>query len=180
MGGERTAGASASSADRISLGIALIISAVFLLSLADASVKYLSHRMPIWQLFLGVSFISVPTLGAWLVTGIKAKNVAVLSLRWVAVRSLLLLMMWVAYYSALPLIPLSVAAVAICTTPLFIALFAAGFGSERLTSLMKDRCFRKSCCWAIRFSSWKRGNARRGEFHCQRRWWKTLFQLSRS
>jgi len=135
MGGERTAGASASSADRISLGIALIISAVFLLSLADASVKYFSHRMPIWQLFLGVSFISVPTLGAWLVTGIKAKNVAVLSLRWVAVRSLLLLMMWVAYYSALPLIPLSVAAVAIYTTPLFIALFAACFGSERLTSL---------------------------------------------
>lgn len=135
MGGERTAGASASSADRIPLGIALIISAVFLLSLADASVKYFSHRMPIWQLFLGVSFISVPTLGAWLVTGIKAKNVAVLSLRWVALRSLLLLMMWVAYYAALPLIPLSVAAVAIYTTPLFIALFAACFGSERLTSL---------------------------------------------
>ncbi len=31
--------------------------------------------------------------------------------------------MWVTYYTALPLIPLSVAAVAIYTTPLFIALF---------------------------------------------------------
>lgn len=132
---ERTADASPSRHDRIAAGITLILSAVFLLSLADASVKYFSHRMPIWQLFLGVSFISVPILGAWLVNGIKGGTVAVRSLRWVSARSLLLLMMWVAYYAALPLIPLSVAAVAIYTTPLFIALFAVCFGNERLTSL---------------------------------------------
>lgn len=132
---ERTTDASTLKGDRIAAGIGLILSAVFLLSLADASVKYFSHRMPIWQLFLGASFISVPILGTWLVNGIKGETIAIGSVRWITARSLLLLLMWVAYYAALPLIPLSVAAVAIYTTPLFIALFAACFGTERLTFL---------------------------------------------
>ncbi|WP_371856279.1 EamA family transporter [Pseudomonas sp. Irchel s3b5] len=41
--------------------------------------------------------------------------------------------MWVTYYSALPLIPLSVAALAIYTTPLFIALFSTLYGVEPLS-----------------------------------------------
>lgn len=135
MEAERLSGSAASKRDRVAHGIALIISAVFLLSLADASVKFFSHRLPIWQLFLLVSCISVPVLGVWMFVGMKSRSVSVLSARWIAVRSLLLLMMWIAYYAALPLIPLSVAAVAIYTTPLFIAVFAAWFAHERLTTL---------------------------------------------
>lgn len=132
---EQRTDASTLRSDRIAAGIGLILCAVFLLSLADASVKYFSHWMPIWQLFFGVSFLSVPILGVWMVNGIRGGTLVVGSLRWITARSLLLLMMWVAYYAALPLIPLSVAAVAIYTTPLFIALFAACFGNERLTFL---------------------------------------------
>ena len=51
------------------------------------------------------------------------------------IRSLLLLLMWVSYYSALPLIPLSVAAVAIYTTPIFIALISTRYAGESLSPL---------------------------------------------
>ncbi|WP_049870561.1 DMT family transporter [Pseudomonas cremoricolorata] len=119
--------------DQAMQGVALITLAVFLLAMADASVKYFSLRMPLWQLFLGVSFISVPTLGAWLFRQVRARRIRIRSLRWAALRSVLLLVMWITYYAALPLIPLSVAAVAIYTAPLFIALFAAWWGNERLS-----------------------------------------------
>jgi drug/metabolite transporter (DMT)-like permease len=130
-----TASTRASTGDHVAWGVGLIVGAVFLLSLADASVKYFSHRLPIWQLFLLVSCISVPVLGAWLLVAIKRQRLAIRSVGWIAVRSLLLLLTWIAYYAALPLIPFSVAAVAIYTTPLFIAVFAACFSRERLGAL---------------------------------------------
>lgn len=120
--------------DSVYQGIALIVSAVFLLSLADASVKYFSTRVALWQLFLLVSCISVPLLGTWLATRISSGQLHVASVPWVTARSILLLLMWVAYYSALPLIPLSVAAVAIYTTPLFIAILSTCYGAERLSA----------------------------------------------
>ena len=121
------------SSDSVSKGIVLISAAVFLLSLADAAVKYFSARLPLWQLFLLVSCLSVPALGVWLGRRIRSGRQGVASVYWVTVRSILLLLMWVTYYAALPLIPLSVAAVAIYTTPLFIALFSTLYGGEPLS-----------------------------------------------
>lgn len=119
----------------IAQGIVLITVAVFLLSVADASVKYFSGHLPLWQLFLLVSCISVPILGAWFVLRLRSRQLQVHSVTWIIIRSLLLLLMWVAYYAALPLIPLSVAAVAIYTTPLFIALISALYGGEQLSRI---------------------------------------------
>lgn len=121
------------SSDSVSKGIVLISAAVFLLSLADAAVKYFSARLPLWQLFLLVSCLSVPALGVWLGRRIRSGRQGIASVYWVTVRSILLLLMWVTYYAALPLIPLSVAAVAIYTTPLFIALFSTLYGGEPLS-----------------------------------------------
>lgn len=118
--------------DNISQGIMLIVGAVFLLALTDALVKYLSDSMSLWQLYVIASLLSLPVLGGLLI-GTSGPRPCVKSLRWVAIRSLLLLFMWIAYYAALPLIPLSVAAVAIYTTPLFIALLAAFSAGERLS-----------------------------------------------
>lgn len=118
--------------DNISQGIMLIVGAVFLLALTDALVKYLSDSMSLWQLYVIASLLSLPVLGGLLI-GTSGPRPHVKSLRWVAIRSLLLLFMWIAYYAALPLIPLSVAAVAIYTTPLFIALLAAFSAGERLS-----------------------------------------------
>lgn len=119
--------------DNAPKGIALIVGAVFLLALADAAVKYFSAKLPLWQLFLIVSCLSVPALGTWLGRRIRTGRLRITSVAWIMARSLLLLLMWVTYYSALPLIPLSVAAVAIYTTPIFIALFSTCYGGEPLS-----------------------------------------------
>lgn len=121
--------------DSLGKGIGLIVTAVFILSLADAAVKYFSSRLPLWQLFLVVSCLSVPALGSWAVRRIHRGRLRTAALRWLALRSLLLLLMWVSYYAALPFIPLSVAAVAIYTTPLFIALFSTRYGGESLSGM---------------------------------------------
>lgn len=106
--------------------------AVFLLALTDALVKYLSDSMSLWQLYVIASLLSLPVLGGLLI-GPSGPRPRIKSLRWVAIRSLLLLFMWIAYYAALPLIPLSVAAAAIYTTLLFIAVLAIFSAGERLS-----------------------------------------------
>ena len=124
-----------SSDDSVFNGVSLIIAAVFVLSLADAAVKYFSSALPLWQLFLIVSCLSVPALAAWIGSRSKTARIGIASVRWIMIRSLLLLLMWVSYYSALPLIPLSVAAVAIYTTPIFIALISTRYAGESLSPL---------------------------------------------
>ncbi|QNQ99797.1 MULTISPECIES: DMT family transporter [Pseudomonas] len=121
--------------DRVRQGISLIVAAVFVLSLVDAAVKYFSARLPLWQLFLAVACLSVPAIGFWAIGRFKAGRLGIGSIRWVMARSILLLLMWISYYAALPFIPLSVAAVAIYTTPIFIALLAACYGGESLSRL---------------------------------------------
>lgn len=121
--------------DSIFKGVSLIIAAVFVLSLADAAVKYFSSALPLWQLFLIVSCLSVPALGIWLSKRVKTVHISIASVRWIIIRSALLLLMWVSYYSALPMIPLSVAAVAIYTTPIFIAIISTRYGGEPLSLL---------------------------------------------
>ena len=51
---------------------------------------------------------------------------------WVALRSLILVGMWVAYYLALPHVQLSIAAASFYTLPLFITLFAALLIGDRV------------------------------------------------
>ena len=53
-------------------------------------------------------------------------------LGWVALRSLILVGMWVAYYLALPHVQLSIAAASFYTLPLFITLFAALLIGDRV------------------------------------------------
>ncbi|WP_069384907.1 DMT family transporter [Halomonas caseinilytica] len=119
--------------DNTSRGVTLIVGAVFLLALADALVKYLSASITLWQLYVLASSVSLPTLAWLIITQRKTRPLPLISWRWVGIRSLLLLLMWMIYYMALPLIPLSVAAVAIYTTPLFIAILASMGSHEPLS-----------------------------------------------
>ena len=120
--------------DNVPLGVATIVSTVLALSLGDALIKALGGggAMGLWQLFAVRSALAVPTLlvGAWLL--FPASTLAPRSARWIALRSVLLTAMWIAYYLALPLMPLAVAAAAYYTLPLWIVAFAALFGGERV------------------------------------------------
>lgn len=114
---------------RIGTAIALILISVFLLSGADASVKAVSADFPLWQIYVARSVFAVPIL-----IGLSARSGIAQAARiiqpWIALRSVLLTSMWIAYYTALPHMDLSIAATALYTTPLFIAALSAVWGSE--------------------------------------------------
>lgn len=118
--------------DNVRLGVATIVGTVLALSLGDALIKALGGGgiMGIWQLFVVRSSLAFPVLliGALLIFG--ADRLTPRSVPWIAVRSMLLALMWIAYYLSLPLLPLAVAAAAYYTLPLFIVAFAAVFAGE--------------------------------------------------
>ncbi len=110
--------------DNLPLAVSAIIVAVLGLSLGDAFIKFTSGDFVVWQVFVPRSCLVLPVLLSYL----ALRNPDGLSLppalRWTALRSLLLVGMWVSYYLALPHLDLSVAA-AYCTGPILITLFAA-------------------------------------------------------
>jgi drug/metabolite transporter (DMT)-like permease len=108
------------------LGVTLIVASVFVLSFGDAMVKFASADLSLWQIYVARGVFAVPILiGLLTLSGGRPIDVMPKSLGWVLVRSMLLVLMWITYYAALPVMNLSVAAVALYTTPLFIALFSA-------------------------------------------------------
>jgi drug/metabolite transporter (DMT)-like permease len=118
--------------DNIRLAVFAIIFTVFALSLGDALIKQISTGFPLWQIFVIRSVIAIPVLA--LIVKVRYQTVSLLPLNfgWSALRSLMLTFMWVAYYTALPHVNLSIAAAAYYTLPLFITLFAALFIGERV------------------------------------------------
>jgi drug/metabolite transporter (DMT)-like permease len=116
--------------DRPRRAIAAILLAVFALSLGDALIKLISTGFPLWQIFVVRSAIALPVLVLALKRRYPFASLWPGKVVWTGVRSLLLTLMWVAYYAALPHVALSVAAAVYYTLPLFITLFAALFLGE--------------------------------------------------
>lgn len=125
--------APAAPADRIGLAVAVILATVLALSLGDALVKALAGGFALGQIFLLRSLLALPLL-LWLM---RARRVPLwpVALGWVALRSALLVSMWIAYYLALPHLDLSVAAAAYYTLPLFITLFSGLLPGGRVAPL---------------------------------------------
>ena len=116
--------------DRVGQGILLIVVSVFLMSLGDALVRSLSAALTLWQIFLLRSLLALPLLMLPLLAVLIARRRQPVvfgrtGLGWIALRSLLLVAMWIAFYVALPLLPLSLAASALYTAPLLVALLSA-------------------------------------------------------
>ena len=115
--------------------ILAIIIAVFSLSLGDAIIKNSAHAMPVWQMLILRSAVTIPVLW-WLAWRNGAGRFRVS--RWVILRSTLLALMWLSYYVSLSLMPLSIAAATYYTGPLIIVALAAlvaGRWPNLLTSL---------------------------------------------
>ncbi len=123
---------SAGAADNLKIAISAILAGVFALSLGDALIRSYSADFVVWQIFLMRSLIAAPLL-VYLVRlegcGIPIRP---FNFRWTLLRSLILVVMWLFYFAALPHIELAVAAAAYYTSPLFIVLFAALFLGERV------------------------------------------------
>lgn len=113
--------------DRIGLAVTAILATALALSLGDALVRRVSTSFTIWQVFVIRSAIVLPVLALALAVGGRSAgaSLSIARVGWIAARSALLAGMWVAYYAALPHLPLSVAAAAYYTAPLFITLLSA-------------------------------------------------------
>ena len=109
--------------DRTALGISIILASVLTMAFADAVVKLVSANLTVWQVFFARSLFAIPVIIALshaTGTGLKPR-----APKWAFVRSVLLVLTWLAFYAALPVLSLSVAAVAVYTSPIMIALLSA-------------------------------------------------------
>ena len=118
--------------DNIKLAVFAIVFTELALSLGDATIKHISANFPLWQIFVIRSMIAVPILIVVIKTCLRSVSLIPQHVVWTTIRSLMLTLMWVAYYSALPNVALSVAAATFYTSPLFITLLAAVFVSDRV------------------------------------------------
>lgn len=122
-------------ADNLPLAVAVIIFTVLALSTGDALIKFTSGEFVIWQIFVLRSMLVLPVLLLYLKLHIPdALNIPP-ALGWTALRSLMLVAMWITYYLALPNLELSIAAAAYYTLPIFITLFSALFIGDKIRLL---------------------------------------------
>lgn len=113
--------------------IIIVVGSVFLLSVSDAIIKAASAQISLWQLNVIRSLLAVVMLAALVLLRNGKDSLWPQSPGWATFRGLLLALMWIAFYAALPFITLTMAALAIYTTPLFITLFSSIYLKERIT-----------------------------------------------
>ena len=118
--------------DDVRLAVAAVLASNLALSLNDATIKLISEHFVLWQIFVIRSSIAIPLLIAVIRLRSRLTPMVPLHFGWVTLRSLMLTLMWVAYVSALPHLPLGVAAITLYTLPIFITLFAALFIGDRI------------------------------------------------
>jgi drug/metabolite transporter (DMT)-like permease len=118
--------------DNIPLAVGVIMVTVLALSLGDALIKLTSGNFVIWQIFVLRSLLAIPFLVAFI--AIKRPSALRMpdAIGWTAIRSLLLVSMWVSYYCSLPELTLSAAAAAYYTLPIFITLFSAAIVGDKI------------------------------------------------
>lgn len=120
--------------DNIALGVTAVVVSVLALSLGDAVIKLYSVSFPLWQIYVVRSLLALPLLFIAIRLRRGKPSLIPVSVPWTAARCLLLALMWVAYYAALPHVQLSLAAAAYYTSPLFITLLAALFTGDKVGS----------------------------------------------
>lgn len=129
---KRLRASDSSGGDNVRLAVAVILATDLVLSLGDAVIKLISADFVLWQIFVVRSIIAIPVLIAVIRLRSRLASLAPRRLGWVALRSLMLTLMWVAYYAALPHLALGIAAATYYTLPIFITLFAALFIGDRI------------------------------------------------
>ena len=109
--------------DKTAQGIVIILASVCMMAFTDAIVKLVSADLTVWQVFFARSLFAIPIL--LLICRITRVRLTLKTPKWTIFRSLLLILTWIAFYTSLPVLSLSVAAVAIYTNPIITALLSA-------------------------------------------------------
>ncbi len=117
--------------DRTLLGILLILVSVITMAFADALVKLVSADLTVWQVFVARSLVAAPLIA--LLLWARGSRFRQRPSGWSLLRSALLVLTWLAFYASLPVLDLSVAAVAVYTNPILTALLSALVLGERVS-----------------------------------------------
>lgn len=111
--------------ENVASGVVVIVVTVFTMAFGDALVKYISADFTVSQIFVLRSLVAIPLSIALLLFKRQPENILPKSIAWTFLRSTLLVLMWIAFYAALPVLSLPVVAASYYTGPLFITLFSA-------------------------------------------------------
>ena len=112
--------------DRVTLGITLIVIAVFLMSVQEGLFKLFSADFSLWQIFTLRGVLAIPLL--FIIAVMQGHQRSLWHealLKWPLLRSLFMTLMFVAMYSAIPFLNLSTVAAGIYTAPVFVTLMSA-------------------------------------------------------
>ncbi|MEH6527424.1 MAG: DMT family transporter [Sneathiella sp.] len=109
--------------DKTAQGIVIILASVSMMALTDAIVKHVSTDFTVWQVFFARSLFAIPIL--LVICWISGVSLTLKNPKWTVIRSLLLVSSWIAIYASLPVLSLSVVAVAMYTNPIITALLSA-------------------------------------------------------
>ena len=116
--------------ENVALGVTTIVATALAMSFGDAVVKRVSTDFTVWQIYVARSVLAIPLIVALLAWGARPVRLSPESAGWACLRSLLLMLMWLAFYAALSVLSLPVVAAAYYTAPLFIAVFSALIAGE--------------------------------------------------
>jgi len=107
-------------------GVLLIVAAMFVTSVQDVVFKVFSTTLPLGQIFALRALLALPLLFAlaW-VQGIGGSVLAHALGTWPLLRSLLMTLMFLAFYAAIPFVNLSVLGAGTYTAPIFVTLLSA-------------------------------------------------------
>jgi len=116
--------------DKTLQAVVTIVFVAFSLSLGDAIVKLIGANFTLWQIFILRSLCALPIFGSlmhYFSIKFMPQQIGLL-----VVRSLCLVVMWIAYYIALQHVAFSLAAAMYYTLPLFIIFLAGMFLKEKI------------------------------------------------
>ena len=112
--------------DRVTLGITLIVIAVFMMSIQEAVFKLFSADLSLWQIFTLRGLLALPLLIIIAFFQGHRRSVWREALsKWPLLRSLFMTLMFVSMYAAIPFLNLSTVAAGIYTAPVFVTLMSA-------------------------------------------------------
>jgi drug/metabolite transporter (DMT)-like permease len=120
--------------ENATLGAAVMVVTACTMAFGDALVKSISTDFTLSQIYVLRSLVAIPILIILLLLGRPHGAIRPKSVRWTLLRSLLLMMMWLTFYAALPVLSLPVVAAAYYTGPLFISLLSALLTGEEVGS----------------------------------------------
>lgn len=119
--------------DRIALGVVLIVISTLCTSSQDATFKFASSDMTIWQIHVMRSVFLIPVfLAIAAIWGTYAGIWSAVLKPWPTARSMMFVLMYFSMFSVIPVLDLAVVAAGLYTGPLWVAILSPVLLGERV------------------------------------------------